>query len=799
MSEPIAVRLFDAGFTQLVSVIPPGATLSPSSRIPVGQLGKIPGRQNSGGTWGGYHWLEHTPTREEVQAWAAQGANLGLRADRHPSLDIDTPDEHLAAEVEELALQILGPAPVRFGRRPKRLLMYRTDLPFSRMAVIITRNGVEHLIEFLGALRQYLIEGTHPSGSRYEWFVGRDHRPLDLSRLNPGSLTAVTREQVAEFLDTLAELYGGVRVGDGAPRTARVVQDQLVAPSLEALEAAVAALPNTAERVPGRAEYIQIGEAIHAACGEDEEGGYAIFAAWAERHEREEHKGTPEDWREDWRRFHAPHAIGWGWLADMAGQYGFNRAAWEMPAEPAEVAPDVDQTPPMLSDAWLADQVVLEAGHLLRYVPALKRWYCWDGTRWAADALQLVDYHLDRVLRRISASLLRQGATEKERKENRTEAERLASRHVHESVRTMVAFDRRIAALTTTFDADPWLLNTPGGIVDLRSGELTPPNPNAMCSRQTRVTPRFGAPAPVWAAFLEYATHGDTELEAYLRRLMGYALTGLPNVEQILAFVHGPTGTGKGTFLNAIAAIFGDYWQQAAMETFTATRWDRHPAELANLAGARLVTASETEEGRSWNDQRVKSLTGRDPISARFMYGNFFHFLPQFLLLFAGNYRPQLQSLDDAMKRRIHLVPFEHAPASRDSTLPDRLEAEYPMILAWMIRGCLEWQQERAAHPEDGLRPPAVVREATEAYFADEDPTSRWIQDRLLRVAGHGHTLRELFQSWRGWAIESGEHERDQRWLSQQLRANGYPPWRGNRGRGYQGLQIIADDIQELL
>lgn len=151
---------------------------------------------------------------------------------------------------------------------------------------------------------------------------------------------------------------------------------------------------------------------------------------------------------------------------------------------------------------------------------------------------------------------------------------------------------------------------------------------------------------------------------------------------------------------------------------------DRHPTDLAGLRGARLVTAVETEEGRRWAESRIKSLTGGEKISARFMRQDFFEFLPQFKLIIAGNHKPGLRSVDEAIRRRFNLIPFTITipPSERDELLPERLKAELPGILAWMIRGCTDWL-------ERGLSPPQMVTEVTAAYLESEDAVAAWIED----------------------------------------------------------------------
>ena len=181
-----------------------------------------------------------------------------------------------------------------------------------------------------------------------------------------------------------------------------------------------------------------------------------------------------------------------------------------------------------------------------------------------------------------------------------------------------------------------------------------------------------GGDCPFWQAFLNRVTEGSTEVQDYLQRLLGYVLTGSTQ-EHVLAFLHGTGANGKSVVLNTVSGILADFATSAPMETFNATQWDRHPTELAGLRGARLVTAVETDEGRRWAEAKLKALTGGDPIKVRFMRQDFFEFRPKFKLLVAGNHKPALRSVDEAIRRRLHLIPFTVTiPSAERRSAPDR-------------------------------------------------------------------------------------------------------------------------------
>jgi putative DNA primase/helicase len=206
------------------------------------------------------------------------------------------------------------------------------------------------------------------------------------------------------------------------------------------------------------------------------------------------------------------------------------------------------------------------------------------------------------------------------------------------------------------------------------------------------------------------------------------------------------------------------------------------------LRGARFVASIETEQGRRWNESKVKAITGGDKVSARFMRQDFFEYTPQFKLVIAGNHKPAIRNVDEAMKRRMHLIPFTVTipPERRDLTLTDKLLAERDGILAWALAGCLQWQRT-------GLQPPAIVVSATEEYFEAEDALGRWLDERCVREANAKALTGELFNDWKTWAEAAGEFVGSQRRFSDLLITRGIEKWRNPLGvRGFRGIGLKA-------
>jgi putative DNA primase/helicase len=321
--------------------------------------------------------------------------------------------------------------------------------------------------------------------------------------------------------------------------------------------------------------------------------------------------------------------------------------------------------------------------------------------------------------------------------------------------------------------------------VDLRTGQLIPHDPKFHMTKITAAAPDEDAHCPIWEKFLNRVTGNDANLQAYLQRIFGYSLTG-NNREHAMFFAYGTGRNGKGVALNTITSILADYAVTADPETFTANGQQRHLTELARLMGARLVVAQETEEGKPWAEARIKAITGGDPITANFMRQDHFTFMPQFKLFIAGNHKPALNNVDEAMRARFNLIPFEVTipPEERDPELLDKLRAEWPGILRWMIAGCLDWQAVR-------LRAPDAVKTATGEYFEDEDAFGIWLAEACVKGKQNMSPGGDMFRSWSAWAKAAGEPQGSQKRFTQSMAARGFIQTRGTGGvRMINGIRL---------
>jgi len=411
----------------------------------------------------------------------------------------------------------------------------------------------------------------------------------------------------------------------------------------------------------------------------------------------------------------------------------------------------------------------------LRYVNSWAKWLHWDSTRWAADTTLRI-FDLARVVcREVGAEC--DGS-------QKGIATRLASKSTVASVERLAAADRRHASTPEQWDADPWLLNTPKGTVDLKTGELREHRRADCLTKITAASPEGWCDR--WIQFLTRVTRGDYYLQTFLQRLIGYSLTGLTR-EHGLFFFYGGGANGKSVFLNTISELLADYARVAPMSLLTCDTTEQHPTALAGLRGSRFVTAIETEDGARWAETKIKAITGGDRVTARFMRGDYFDFTPEFKLLVAGNHRPGLRSVDEAIRRRIFLIPFTVTipEKERDPQLSEKLRAEFPGILRWAIQGCLDWQRE-------GLNPPGAVRDATANYLAAEDAMGRWLDERCKKNRDAWTASAELFADWARWCQLNDEAAGKPKQFAERLEARGFHFKRTNVARGFLGLSLTG-------
>jgi putative DNA primase/helicase len=467
------------------------------------------------------------------------------------------------------------------------------------------------------------------------------------------------------------------------------------------------------------------------------------------------------------------------WGGERRRDYTPPTAAVEPPHDDIPIEAYEDERPKAapqpFSEDHIAQVIARRCAEDWRYVKAWNKWLKWDSSQWRIDEID--------EIANIAREVCRQAATEWDGSKNLTDGARrgLSQKRYAWNARDMAGVDPALAAKSDQWDADPWILGVPGGVVDLKTGSLTAAERTQYVTKRAAVLPQEGEPR-LWIKFLERITGGDESLSEYLQRFAGYALTGATS-EHALAFLYGTGANGKTTFLHTLSGVLGDYAVSAGFEVFAESKGERHPTEIARLRGARLVVTEETDAGGRWNEGRVKRLTGGGKISAHFMRQDDFEFEPQFKLLIAGNHKPVIKAVDEAIKRRIHLIPFTVTipPEERDKELLDKLRAEWPQILSWAIRGCLAWQ-------ERSLSPPERIRDATEQYVESEDILGAWLEECCERD-GEAEG-RNLYDSYRKWCDDQGEHCWSRRGWANAMIERGFGQRKSDSRRMFVGVSL---------
>ncbi|WP_168175042.1 phage/plasmid primase, P4 family [Polaromonas sp. C04] len=545
-------------------------------------------------------------------------------------------------------------------------------------------------------------------------------------------------------------------------------------------------------------DWISIGQAL--ACLGDV--GFVLWAEWSATSSK--HK--PDDLAR-WTTFTGERT---GFAAVFARA---QRAGWQNPrrgidtaqafGQPGQVIPpraasrygwqlapfEVEADPDLSHDQMALDLSLAGWSRDARFVPAWGRWLFWDGVLWELDA-RMRHMTMTREFLRAKAALLKQWAEHKASTlPNPDDADRLIAAMKRKaadlrqasfaaSVELTARSNVDLVAGVEQFDADLDMLGTPTGTVDLKTGAVRPPDRGDYITKSVSVDPApAGTDAPLWRAFLDQVFSGDAEMIAFIQRAAGYALTGHTR-EQKLLFLYGNGANGKSVFLNTLQWLLHEYARRAPASLFLDSRNESHPTNLAGLRGARLVVSSELPPGKSWDEAVIKDLTGGDTVTARLMRQDFFEYTPQFTLLIAGNHQPTFRSIDEAIRRRVLLVPFNVTipQEKRDPQLSEKLKAEGPAILRWCIDGAVAWYRE-------GLKPPASVEAASADYLDGEDLVGEFLDECTVGMHGGSVQTHDLYQRFRSWCGMRGMHSPwSQRAMTLALKERGLPVTRKKEG-----------------
>lgn len=429
----------------------------------------------------------------------------------------------------------------------------------------------------------------------------------------------------------------------------------------------------------------------------------------------------------------------------------------------------------------MARALVAHHGHELRYCPQRGNWLAWNGHVWAWD-----DGETHREMVRGLARDLPEGENWRMFKKRALSAAGVAG------IARLAQSDAKVVVPFGDLDANPWELNTPGGIVDLRSGLTRPADPTALHTRSTPCTPDPGADASLWLMFLSVTFDNNAELVSYLQRLVGYSAVGQIGAH-VLPFAYGSGGNGKGVFLEAAAGALGDYATSAPVGFLMRQTHTGHETEIARLAGARMVLCSEVNEGDRFDEAKVKQLTGGDTLTARFMRQDHFSFRPTHHLWLMGNHKPEVRSGGRAFWRRLRLIPFLHEVP--DDKIVDDLQGQLvrdygPALLAWIVAGAQQFYT-------GGLQEPASVKAATDEYAREQDTVARFVEDRCHVGGGEAVKTRmgDVWESYERWCLTGGEEPISRTAFGLALKGRfGVGEARSKTARFYVGIALYADE-----
>ena len=447
-------------------------------------------------------------------------------------------------------------------------------------------------------------------------------------------------------------------------------------------------------------------------------------------------------------------------------------------------------------------RLVWRHGENIRFVSIWKKWLVWTGTYWQIDSSGAVE----RLAKDTVLQIPKEGIAELDRLARITEEverdkiqkkikEILGWAKISEANNRLGAMinlaksELQIALTPEDFDTDPFLLGVKNGVIDLRTGRLIEPKRDQYITKNSGIEYRPGTKAQIWEKFLE-RIQPDPDVRAFLQRWCGYCLTG-DTSEQCFTIFYGTGKNGKSTLISMIMHILGTWARQADFKTFVMKDRDAASNDLARLFGTRLVTATESQENNRLDEAVIKSLTGGDRITARYLYSEFFEYTPSFKIILSSNHKPHIRGTDEGIWRRIRLIPF-HVTISedeKDPRLKEKLFAEASGILNWMLDGCREWQRI-------GLGIPEAIASATGEYRESNDLIGRWISERCNATPRAEGTIKDLYEDFCSWTDEEGINRPPiKRKFSEVLAEKGFKKVRiGHKGlAGFWGIGLIAD------
>jgi putative DNA primase/helicase len=436
------------------------------------------------------------------------------------------------------------------------------------------------------------------------------------------------------------------------------------------------------------------------------------------------------------------------------------------------------------TDSTNAAKLLKEFGRDIRFNTAWKKWVVWNGKFWEIDegGCMVHEKGLE-TIRNLYDEIL---DTDDHRE--RMEIEKFGI--VSESTRRRDSFVKAAQYIkelnirSDDFDPNPWLVNVKNGTIDILNGEFREHKQEEMITKIANVEYDPKADCPLWKKFVREIMDYKEDLINFVQTAAGWAITGDIS-EQTMFILYGSGANGKSTFLNTIMYILGDYATAAPTETFMKKTGDQSTNDIARLRGIRFVTTTEAEQGRRLSEPLIKKITGNDQMTARFLYGEYFNFIPTFKIFMATNHKPVIKGTDHGIWRRIKLIPFTTRieEEDQDKHLEEKLREEASGILNWLLAGTERWRRE-------GLKAPKVVLTATDEYRGEMDVIGNFLKERCIQQKGVSIRIRELYKAYADWCNENNEHPVSERFFSMRIKEVGFVQTRTSEARFWSGLGL---------
>lgn len=436
-------------------------------------------------------------------------------------------------------------------------------------------------------------------------------------------------------------------------------------------------------------------------------------------------------------------------------------------------------------DTGNADRVMDRYGDLIKYSYTNNKFYVYEGTQWIADDMGYVRQLIDATVTDMKNEKI-YIADDVEEKDAMKAWNRHLSNSRNNSKKKAVQDElkHRVSISTNAFDKDDMLLNTQNGYLDLTDGEMHDHDKEKLFSRKTNTEYTDTMGAPVWENFLQDIFDGDQELIRYLQKAIGYSLTGSIK-EQVMFILYGKGRNGKSLFINVLSDILGSYANNIQAKTLMVKHGETINNDLARLQGSRLVTSSEPNEGFRFDEGLIKQITGEETITARFLYGEEFEFLPKFKIWVTTNHKPIIRGTDDGIWRRMMLIPFSvQIPEEKmDKDLKWKLLREAPGILDWALEGAIMWQRE-------GLEMPGAVEKASREYRREMDVLEQFIDEVCVVGESEQVAASDFYKAYKQWAKDNEEHLFAKQKFSQKMKEK-FEYKKTRSGRFYRGIDIV--------